>query len=265
MKIYEIYDEENELSIGVLIYYEKEKSYIIELQTNLDEWTSPLLFTAYIKQNIYTIPKEIAFLWVKERVIPSGRQNINEILTHHSMKEYNEMTLLEISEGRCSQDNMCIKRLNDLPVFVRKRALKNVIECIVTSDNKLMCIFANDVIKKISLEDLAYVDGVEKILKNPRLFNSAKVSTGGYAITFNDSIDIPAYALYKEGKTVPLTPIDLLAFVQRNVIDTSEACDTLGCSRQNLSYLVKEGQLKAVKENVKGNIYLKGDVLKCLW
>ena len=38
MRAYEIYDEENQLDIGVLLYYEKRKVYIIELRSELDEW-----------------------------------------------------------------------------------------------------------------------------------------------------------------------------------------------------------------------------------
>ena len=56
MKIYEIFDDENKISIGVLLYYEKQRSFIIELQDNLDEWSAPLLLTNFVKKGIYTIP-----------------------------------------------------------------------------------------------------------------------------------------------------------------------------------------------------------------
>ena len=55
MKIFEIFDEENEISIGVLLYYEKEGTYIIELQEYLDEWTAPLLFACYVRKKIYQL------------------------------------------------------------------------------------------------------------------------------------------------------------------------------------------------------------------
>lgn len=70
MKIYEIWDEELQLSIGDLLYYDKEKSVIIELREYLDEWTAPLLLTSFVKKQIFTIPREISFLWVKGREIP---------------------------------------------------------------------------------------------------------------------------------------------------------------------------------------------------
>ena len=63
MKIFEIIDEENNMSIGVLQYYEKQKNCIIELQANLDEWTAPLLLTSYVNKHIYTMPRDISFMW----------------------------------------------------------------------------------------------------------------------------------------------------------------------------------------------------------
>ena len=52
MKIYEILDAANKLSIGVLLYYEKKKEFVIELQSKVDEWTAPLLFTNLVKNPI---------------------------------------------------------------------------------------------------------------------------------------------------------------------------------------------------------------------
>ncbi len=58
MRVYEIYDEDNQIDIGILLYYKKNKLYIIELRTELDEWTAPLLFTSFVKKGIYTIPRD---------------------------------------------------------------------------------------------------------------------------------------------------------------------------------------------------------------
>ena len=99
MKIYEILDRENELSIGTLIYYKKSRTCIIELQDYLDEWKTPLLMTSFVKRGIFTIPRDISLMWVRERIIPSGRQNIGMILNTHKLKEYDEMTFLAKSGG----------------------------------------------------------------------------------------------------------------------------------------------------------------------
>lgn len=262
MKIFEIVDEENKIQIGVLLYFEKEASYVIELHDGLDEWTAPLMFTAFIKKGIYTIPRDISLMWIRERVIPNSRQNIGDILRNHRLKEYDEMKLLELSHGRCSQDSLCIKKANELPGYVKIRMQKNIKECVPCEDGYLLCFFANDTIRKISLNTLNDVEGIDKILKNEAMFRSCKTASGGYYVTFNDSIDIPAATLHGAGTKIPLKPDDFSSFVRNNVLDTTQACEILECTRQNLQYMVKNGQLNPLRENVKGNLYLKGDLLR---
>lgn len=265
MRIYEIIDSENEMSVGVLEYYEKEQTYIIELQEYLDEWSAPLLFTSFVKKNIYTIPRDISFLWVKERVIPSGRQNIKAILDTHKLAEYDEMKMLEISAGKCSQDSLYIKKLDELPEYVLKRRKKNLVDCVICEENMLLCFFEDETVKKISLGQIEKVNGVDKVMRNLALFESGKVGTGGYCITFNDSIDIPSYVLYNVKSSLPLKKKDFDNFINKNILDTSEICDILECTRQNVSYMLRKGMLSPVKTEVKGNLYLKGDVLKNKW
>ena len=100
---------------------------------------------------------------------------------------------------------------------------------------------------------------------NAPLFASAALGTDGYFVSFDNSIDVPAWALYKEGQKVPLKYDDFLAFAKNNLEDTSSSCEILECSRQNLAYMVKENQLSPFKENVKGNLYLRKDVVKNRW
>lgn len=265
MKIFEIRDSENELSIGVLLYYEKENTCVIELQEYLTEWNSPLLFTSYVKKKIYTIPREISFLWVKERVIPCGRQNISAILNTHKLEKYDELKMLEISAGKCSQDNLYIKKITKLPDFIIERRKKNLTDCVICEENMVLCFFEDETVKKISLEQIVNEDGIDKVLKNKALLESGKVGTGGYCLTFNDSIDIPALTLYDMENSVPLSKKDFEIFIKKNVLDTTEICDILECTRQNVAYMIRRGMIAPIKEEAKGNLYLKGDVLKNRW
>ncbi|SEM24954.1 hypothetical protein SAMN04487770_13037 [Butyrivibrio sp. ob235] len=265
MKIYEIFDKENDISIGILLYYEKEKSFIIELQEYLDEWSAPLLLTNYVKRGILTIPRDVSLLWVKERIIPNSRQNIGDILTTHGLREYDEIKFLELSHGRCSQDSLYIKRIEKLPEYVLERQKKNLTNCTILDGTFLLCFFADDTIRKIDLRTLSYLPDVDAVIRNRTLFSSCQIGTGGYFITFNDSIDIPASELYEAGTFIPLRPHDFFLFAKNNLADTTECCEILECSRQNLSYMVKRGQLTPVKENVKGNLFSKGDVVRNMW
>ncbi len=265
MKIFEILDYENMDFVGILLYYEKKEEFIIELADGLDEWTAPLLFTALVKKGIHTVPRDLSRLWVQERIIPSGRQNIGEILKTHKLASYDEMKLLELSDGRCSQDCLYVRKTGILPAFVQSRREKNVTECIPCDNHELLCFFSDDTIKKIRLAEHKEIDGVSKITKTEALFQSCMPGTDGYYITFNDSIDIPSAILYDIGEPVPLSRNDFLAFVQKNILDTSECCSLLECSRQNLAYLTRKKKLSPVKEAVRGNLYLKGEILTNTW
>lgn len=277
MKAYEIKDYESEINIGVLLYYEQEKDFIIELESNLDEWTVPLLFSSYLKSGIYTIPRDISLAWVRERVIPSGRQNINSILNQHRLKEYDEMKLLELSEGKCSQDSLYIRKIDELPSYVSERMSSNLVDVTLLSDRTMLCFFMDDSVKRVKLDALGNVmlktkiekrvkkGDIEKITKNEKLYNSVKLGASGYFLTFNNSIDIPASLLYDVGKKIDIKFTEILEFVKKNVVDTTESCEILGCTRQNISYIVKREQLPVLKHGVNGNLYLKGDVEKNLW
>ena len=268
MKSYAIYDEELERKlIGYLLYYEKSESFIIELNEELDEWEAPLLFQRLVREKKYTVPRDVSLMWVKERVIPIGRQNIGSILRNHKLKDYSEMALLRLSRGRCSQDNCYIEEieLENIPDYVKERMRKNVCECFPTEDNQLVCLFYDDVVKKVELlrlikqyKELIYV------LKNRNLLDGVKVGTGGYSVIFNDSIEIQVSDLRAAGQTIPLTSGDFYNFVCRNVIDTTKTCDMLQCSRQNLSYLVKEKKITPIICGTKENLYLKGGVEKVM-
>lgn len=265
MKSYAIYDEglERTVPIGYLFYYEKSAAFIIELCKDLDEWDAPLLFQKLISDGVYTVPREISLMWVKERVIPSGRQNIGAILKKYKMKEYNEMAFLVMSKGRCSQDECYIEEVSEtaLPEDIRNRMSKNLWECFVAEDKKLVCMFKDNMVKKVDLAKLAYkYKDISYVLNNEELLNSVKVVAGGYGITFNESIEIQTLDLQKNGLLLPLTAKDFYQFVSKNVMDTTKVCELLQCSRQNLSYLVKEKKISPVIYGTKENMYLKGEV-----
>ena len=268
MKAYEIVNEEEHLSIGVLMYYEKEHTFLMELAASLDEWDAPILLSRYVREGIYTIPRDISRLWVTARVVPSDRQNIDAILRNHKLRSYDEMKLLEVAEGRCAQDSLAIRRLSKLPDYVIERMKKNVVECFITEDEALLIFFADETIRKVKRSELSIFDsieGMDAVLTNDSLYRSCKIGTGGYFVTFNDSIDLPAAGLYAAGERIPLRRCDFLSFVKNNTLDTSESCSLLGCSRQNIAYMVKQNQLTPLREDVKGTLYSKGDIIKTTW
>jgi hypothetical protein len=259
LKIFEILDLENKGIFGTLLYFERTKTFIVELPDSINEWSCPFFFSSFVKKRIYTIPRDESLNWVRTRIIPSSRQNISSVLKTHKMKEYDEIRLIELSRGICSNDSLFIRQTDKLPEYVSERQKINITGCSILSDKKILLMYSDDSLRIIDLHLIKEYKDVDKLLVNDELFRSCKYGAGGYYITFNNSIDIPSGLLYKKSEKISLTKNDLFAFISYGLIDTSEVCDSLECSRQNLAYLVKKNQLTPVKENVKGNLFLRSD------
>ena len=140
-----------------------------------------------------------------------------------------------------------------------------MVDLVVCDGWKILCFFENDIVKRVDMTELSYVDGISKIINNKKLYQSCKVGTGGYSITFGDAIDISSSILYEHGDILPISRNDFICFARNNLLDTSECCELLECSRQNVSYMIRHEQLNPIKEDIKGNLYLKGEVVKNMW
>ncbi|ARW58267.1 DNA-binding protein [Bacillus cereus] len=58
------------------------------------------------------------------------------------------------------------------------------------------------------------------------------------------------------------TKADLIRFIQNEIVNTSEALEILGCSRQNLNVMVQKEKVKPIKEMPRDRLYFKEDILK---
>ena len=125
MKIFAIRDEaaENKKDLAYLFYYELEKRFSIELLNKADPWELPLLIASFIKDNVTTVNPYWSKVWVQQRIIPTDRQNITEILRDNNLEEYDEFELLMLAMGRCAQDDYYLVPINEnqLPEEIVKR------------------------------------------------------------------------------------------------------------------------------------------------
>ncbi|PRT08695.1 DNA-binding protein [Bacillus thuringiensis] len=58
------------------------------------------------------------------------------------------------------------------------------------------------------------------------------------------------------------TKNDLIRFIQNEIVNTSEALEILGCSRQNLNVMVQKEKVKPIKEMSRDRLYFKEDIIK---
>lgn len=270
MKIFAIRDESAKIQkdLAYLLYYEIEKRFYIELPDDADPWETPLLLDSFAKRGEKTVNSYWSGVWVQQRIIPTDRQNLGEILRDNGLKEYDEFGLLMLAMGRCAQDDYYLVPLSerDLPKEIVKRFETRIEDVLPLDDYCILVFFRNGTVKKCDLKShFEKTEAFHILLKKPKLFPSVQMLTGGHGISWDLKLTISDCTLYRIGKKVPLTVSDFKNFVVQRVINASEAMDLLNCSRQNLADLTKRGKLHPIKTSEKNTLYLKSEVLKRNW
>lgn len=270
MKIFAIRDEaaESEKDLAYLLYYEREKRFYIELPDGADPWELPLLLDSFVRQGEATVNSYWSRIWVQQRIIPSDRQNINEILRDNNLDEYDEYEMLMLAMGRCAQDDYYLAEIDKgaLPEEIIRRFDMRIEDVLPLDNYFLLVFFRNGVVKKCGLRE--YFGGKREfsiLLSKPEYFNAVKMQTGGHGVAWDVNMTIQASSLYDMGEIIPLTADDFRSFVAQRVINAAEAADILMCSRQNIMDLTKRGKLHPVKTSGKNTLFLKSEVLKRNW
>lgn len=245
MKISVIKDEYNN-SLGYLLYCEYDSSFIVELPEEVDEWKTPLLLSSYVKRKKFTVYPDDALMWVKERIVPSSRQNIASILKDSNLKEYDEYKLLMMNNGRCSQDNYYLTSCNSIPSFILERQKLLIKDFLILESRDILLFFNNN---------------ESKIYKTSG-YESISISAGGYGLLIDENRFIDNMHIYNNSTILNIKYADFISFVRNNVLDATEAAGLVKCTRQNIKDLKDKGKLKSVKENSKYSLFLKSDVIK---
>lgn len=252
---------EKDYILGYVLYYEKSKTFYIELNDKINPVKLPIVLDLHYMRKQLSINSYYSYLWLKDRVIPENRQNIGSILKEAKLKEYDLFKLLMLNNGRCTNDEFELVEVNKLPNNILKRFEYKVSDVIPIKDNKVLCFFANGICKKIDIGKLKKDDRLfSRLLANPEEFNNVTTLPGGYGIGFQNNLNIEDYTLYEKGKTVDIEYEDFLSFVDHNIIDTHSACEILDCSRQNIDDLVKRNKLKPIKQGEKNKLFLLKDI-----
>ena len=267
MKIFAIKDESLSPAeiMGYLFYYENSKSFYVELPENADPWKVPLLLSSFAKRGQYSIGSYWSRLWVEQRIIPKDRQNIGQILRDNHLSEYDEFMFLKLSEGRCAQDDCFIEEIKpeQLPLEILSRWEYKIDDVVPLEDRGLLLFFRNGEVRITDARQFAETyPSCRPYLNRDDLFYKAEVQPDGNGIFWNEQASIPYNILYENGIPVPLSLRDFLTFVQKRIINTAQACQILGCSRQNIDDLVRRGRLHPIRTDEKQKLFLRNEVLQ---
>lgn len=261
MKIYLVKDKEypKDMVICYLLYFEKEKEFFVEWDDNIDFDILPMPFDALAKKGHKYIDPYWSKIWVQQRIVPSNRQNIDQILIENKLDSYDEFELLIIDKGRCCHDELYLEEVKEIPDTIKNKFSHHVDITSLLSDDSLMVIFKNGVIKRYQLYDILS-DKDYKNIKENNLEFYLEEDTGGYGIRFPYGIKVSYDNLYETGTLIPIIKSELEYFIKEQIINTNDATELLNCSRQNIDDLVKRGKIKPLKEWKKSKIFFKGDL-----
>ena len=114
MKAFAIKDDTVSKSreLAYLLYYEMPRMFFIEIPEQTTEWEAPLLLSSFVKNGKYTVDAYWSRKWVQQRIVPPDRQNLE-----NGLKEYDEFSLLELSGGRCAQDECYIESVSEDEIY----------------------------------------------------------------------------------------------------------------------------------------------------
>ncbi|MBQ7558287.1 MAG: DUF2442 domain-containing protein [Lachnospiraceae bacterium] len=266
MKTYAIKDDHDKGALfGYLLYYERSEAFVIELSPKVGRERFPLWFEAMAENIGLTIGSSWSEKWVSTRIIPSDRQNLGMILRDSGLKEYHVMKLLQISRGRCSQDDCYIEPVNEdrFPDWLRQRLGHRLRLAAALNGCRILAGFEDgrmvvlDVRKELSKH-------TKRVLTDPDYFKAVSVSPGGTAAIWPDGTELMSGRIYESGKALPVTVEDYLETAGELFVDSSRVKDILGTSRQYADRLLKEGTIPVTAASGR-KLVLKNDIEKLKW
>ena len=113
MRVFAIRNADDPLQrdAALLFYCEREKKFRIELPDDASPWNTPLILSSVLIHGSKTVNAYWSKVWVRQRIVPPERQNIDHILKENEICSYDEFALLLKSEGRCVQDSFYISEI----------------------------------------------------------------------------------------------------------------------------------------------------------
>ena len=248
---------------GILLYDETLDQYLVELPDDLEYCDAPLLLDSAIEKGTRTVGPYVSYLWVKERIIPEDRQNIGYILKEAGLDYYDEFKLLNISDGRCAQDDFYLKPIpvKYMPMDISGRLEKRIEDFVLLSNMRLLVFFFNGKVKLCNLNKFNdRYEWIKYLSINENYYYSIRPLIAGYGVGWEDNRQISCEELFQAGIEVSLSYDDFKMFVSQRIMSTSDVCDALECSRQNVNDLMKRDKLHPVKEMENGKLFLRAEI-----
>ena len=270
MKIFAIRDNyiSTQKNLAYLFYYEGADRFYIEIPDDADPWEVPMLLDTFVKKGQYTVDSHWSRTWVQQRIVPSDRQNLGQILKDNGLKEYDEFQLLMLAMGRCAQDDCYLVPVkeDEVPAAIQKRRMKRIEDVVPLPDWELLVFFRDGDVKRCDMQPYFEKERPFRILmEREDYFASVRVQPGGYGVEWDVNLRVSDEMLHRMKQSGTLRRAEFYYFALQNVVNTAEAAEILGCTRQNIEYLSRTGKLHPIRETGKNTLYLKSEIMEQKW
>ena len=265
MKIFAIKDEtmKPDSILGYLIYYEFPKAFYIELPDYADPWDTPPILSAFADRGEYSVNSFWSRRWVQQRIVPQDRQNISQILRDNGLKEYDEFSMLMLANGRCEQDDCYLEEVStdDLPELLVHRWKTKIEDVIPLASFRLLAFFRNYSARIVDIRAMD-IPSCAPFTVSQKRFDSVEVQPDGYGVYWNEEAVISHSELFRRSVSIPLTLRDIHRYVQNRVVNASEACRILDCSRQNIDDLMRRDKLHPLRTDAKYKLFSRAEIMQ---
>lgn len=266
MQLYALRDETNE-DAGVLAYlecFERPRSFFFELPPDADPWNLPFILHEYALRGRLTVDAVWSLRWVESRLVPPERQNLGEVLRENGLSCYDELRLLELTGGRCSQDGCYLVPIasDATPAWYQERVGTRLLDAYALGGFRILASFRGGKTCICSIGEL--LEGCRtfaRVISDEAVFTRATLQAGGHGVCWGSSLCVSSDELREAGQVLGLEAADIAAVSRQALCDVREAAELLGCSRQNISDLVRRGKLVPLKASARSMLFLRADVL----
>ena len=249
--------------LAVLCYYEGADEYYIDMPQRTDPWTVPFVLSSFASRRRWSVGPEWSRRWIESRLVPRSRQNLGEVLRVNGLQDYDTLRLLEMTQGRNSQDDCYLVpvRLADCPRWFVDRERARIVEAVPLAERRLLVAFRSGSTRLYNAKDILELDdALKRVIDDESTFARVRVAAGGRGIRWGRTVEIDDVTLAAVGTPLPLSWDDLTRIAPTLLVDAAEAAEMLCCTRQNLHALAKRGSLPIVKSGGKATLFLRADV-----
>jgi len=92
--------------VGSFRYDTDDKQFSMSILTDIPIADLPLSLEIFAGNGKYELSHEDVLTWIRGRICPPGRQNINSILKELELPEYDEFEMLMHTMARCDKDEL---------------------------------------------------------------------------------------------------------------------------------------------------------------